>query len=819
MFSIDRDSTLITRRELLAGVAVGSVACAIGLGSSSSVVALGSTKARSLINGFDLFRRQTFAFINFFKVFRNQAAPYRQLSPEANINVDGYPLGALENDYGSAIKCEGEPFLAPDVVWVLKWRGNGGGVLDNGGAGFVVTSDPGHFTTKSESRLLQCSGNMMDGSNRIEFTNEAGAMRLGWLFSSSVPYDGSMKDLQLYRKTDEAAFNAGAIFTPEFLLLLRTLNPKIIRTMDWSRTNGNNIASFRNRCPVTAFSYLTEKWWTSGVTALWCGFAAGAGQYSCPNPKASSSNRYEHGETVQLCFDNTNSVSPPTLNISGRGAVPIANLSNAEIEVGKIRPNTPCTLIYDSFLEVWILTAENAADPYGGLTSGVPIEIQVALCNELDVNFWFNIPILYTDESITAIASYIRENLSPNLSAYFELSNECWNEIFSQTRLCRSRGKALGIPTKHGRAEYGYYGLRVCQAMSLVTEAWAPRSVATLRRVMAVQETGAPATVKHFQLDGADLSTAFGDHDHIAPTRTNESKGSRKYCRPINVCDVLSYALYFNGALINDGTMYRNFSKFDIHRVMRAADDFASGVERRIASALAFVDDDIRCGVYQATAVIDMAMGKVRIGPHSFENGDVVTFAVMEDGSLPEGMSRVGPYFVVARTKDAIRLANTPGGWPLKFSGGSRLLIGLVGPATLQSHSDFLFGDSLVGRWELIAAGYDDARPEGSSALDVECYEGGLQSEAPTVAQCEAIGLPLHYGGVGGLIENMLNGYKNSTFAHQLVIDAFSQFLSFRHSKTPAWFELQGPSRWSLQPGSTFTQPYQTFYGNAAFNR
>lgn len=811
---------MVTRRELLVGVAVASVGWAIGPSCSNSAVAPGSTKARSLINGFDLFRRQTFAFINFFKVFRNQAAPYRQLFPGSNVNVDGYPLGALENDYGSAIGCEGEPFLASDVVWVLKWRGNGGGVLDNGDAGFVVTSDPGRFTTESDSKLLRCSGNMMDGSNRIEFTNKVGATRLGWLFSSSVPYDGSMEDLQLYRKSDEAALNAGAIFTPEFLLLLRALNPKVIRTMDWSRTNGNNIASFRNRCRVTAFSYLTEKWWTSGATALWSGLATGSGYYICPNPKASSSNRYEHGETVQLSFDNTNSVSPPTLNIGRRGAVPIADLSNAAIEVGKIRPNVPCTLIYDSFLEVWLLAAENGADPYGGLTSGVPIEVQVALCNELDINLWFNIPILYTDASVTAIASYIRDNLRPDLCAYFELSNECWNEIFSQTILCRLRGKALGIPTRHGRAEYGYYGLRVCQAMSLVTEAWTPRSIATLRRVMAVQEAGSPAAVKHFQLDGADLSTFLGgNHDHIALTGTDERKGRGRFHRPINACDVLSYALYFNGALINDGTGYRDFNKIDIHRLMKAVDDFASGVERRVASALVFVDDDIRCGVYRAAAVVDMAAGKVRIGPHSFENGDVVTFAVMEDGSLPEGLSKVGPYFVVAHTRDAIRLADTPAGWPLKFSGGSGLVIGMVGPATLQSHSDFRFGDSLVRRWELIAAGYDDARPEGFPALDVECYEGGLQSVAPTAAQCEAIGLSRDYGGVGGLIENMLNGYKKSTLAHQLVIDAFSQFLSFRHSKTPAWFELQGPSQWSLLPGSTFTQPYQTFYGNAAFNR
>jgi len=132
---------------------------------------------------------------------------------------------------------------------------------------------------------------------------------------------------------------------------------------------------------------------------------------------------------------------------------------------------------------------------------------------------------------------------------------------------------------------------------------------------------------------------------------------------------------------------------------------------------------------------------------------------------------------------------------------------------------NFLFGTQPSGGWEKVAASYDGARPKDFSNIAVECYEGGLQSIGPTVAQCETIGIPPAYGGLGGLIETMLTEYKNSRLGYQFAIDAFSAFLSFRHSKTPAWFELQGPSQWSLMPGSTFTQPFQTYFGNAAFNR
>jgi hypothetical protein len=754
-------------------------------------------------------------------VFRDRGASSEQVAFQQKIDVDGYPVGAISADYGSSIACEGEPFVAPDVVWILKWFGKGGGVLDNGGAGFTVTSDPGNFAggKGNASDVLHCSGEMTEADHQIEFTNNPGAIRLSWRFSPTVPYDGTMRDLRLYRKSDEAAFNAGEIFTPEFVQLLLGLNPKILRTMDWSRTNNSNNANFSHRCPINAFSYLAGKWWTQGGSALWAGTATGSGIYTCSNPNASGSGAYVQGETVQLLFATTNSDSSPTLNVGRRGAVRIVDLAGAALSVGEIRTNSACTLIYDAWLNAWLLSAEGKGSFIGALNPGVPVEIQVALCNRLDVNIWFNIPIMYTDASVIAVASYIRDNLNPHLTAYFELSNECWNEHFVQTRLCRKRGSYLGLPMKDGRQEYGYYALRVRQVMSLVTRAWSPRPVATLRRVMAVQEAGSLATIKRFQMDGADLSTSLGYRNYNAGINADHNEGHPAFSRPIDVCDVLSYAAYFNGALINDGNGYRGYSNADVSLLIDAANDYASGTEGRVKSAVAFVDNDIRRGTSKNVTVSGTLNNSILATPNSFANGDVVMLTVLAGGSLPAGLAKAGPYFVVGRTQSAIRLAATRGGQPLRFAGGTGLLIGLLGSGTLEWHGNFLFGSQPSGGWEAIAASYDGIRPENFFNIAVECYEGGLQSIAPTVAQCEAIGVPRAYGGPGGLIENMLTGYKNSRLGYQFAIDSFNAFLSFPHSRTPAWFELQGPSQWSLLPGSTFTRPFQTYYGNAAFNR
>jgi len=818
----DRNDSAVNRRQLLIGASAAGIYSAGNiLGLPDRGLAHDLTTAKSLINGFDAFRRQTFAFINFFKVFRDRAASFGQAARPQQINVDGYPIGAIAVDCGCGINCQGELFIAPNVVWVLKWSGNGGGILDNGGAGFVVTSDPEGFAggTGNSSTVLRCSGEMAGTSSRIEFINNAGADRLDWRFSSTVRYDGTMRDLRLYRKSDEEAFNAGAIFTPEFLQLLRGLNPKILRTMDWSRTNNGNVANFSSRCPVTAFSYLTGKWWAEGAAALWAGTAIGNGDYVCGNPNASGSGDYVPGETVQLLFANTNSAGSVTLNVGGRGAVPITDLSGSPLLPGAIKANSPCTLVYDLWLNTWLLSAEGRAGSSGALDSGVPVEVQVALCNQLNVNFWFNIPIMYTDASVVSVASYIRDNLDPNLTAYFELSNECWNEGFHQTKLCQLRGRYLGFPQKDGRQEYGYYGLRVRQVMSLVTKAWSPRPAETIRRVMAVQETGLHVTIKRFQMDGADLSTSFGYQKYDTAIKADHNDGYPKFSRPIDVCDVLSYAAYFNGAMINDGNSYRGYSDLDASMLVKAADDYASGVEEKVVSALAFVDNDVRQGTTKNLFVSSTGSNRIQTAPNSFANGDVVMLTVVAGGSLPVGLPAVGPYFVVNRTPDAIQLAMAPRGRPMRFRGGGGLLVGVLGSVTLQWHLNFLFGTQPGGGWEKVAASYDGARPKDFSNIAVECYEGGLQSIAPTVAQCETIGIPPAYGGPGGLIENMLTGYKNSRLGYQFTIDAFSAFLGFRHSRTPAWFELQGPSQWSLMPGSTFTQPFQTYFGNAAFNR
>lgn len=65
--------------------------------------------------------------------------------------------------------------------------------------------------------------------------------------------------------------------------------------------------------------------------------------------------------------------------------------------------------------------ANGAQRPY------MPFEVMVDLCNQKSTHPWFCVPHMATDDFVTQMATYIRDNLDSGLKARIELSNEIWN--------------------------------------------------------------------------------------------------------------------------------------------------------------------------------------------------------------------------------------------------------------------------------------------------------------------------------------------------------------------------------------------------------
>jgi Ca2+-binding RTX toxin-like protein len=127
----------------------------------------------------------------------------------------------------------------------------------------------------------------------------------------------------------------------------------------------------------------------------------------------------------------------------------------------------------------------------GGGKSGTPISVMVDLANQIGADPWFNIPHQATDDYIRQFAEYVRDNLDPGLTAYFEYSNEAWNFIFSQASWTNETGLEFFTDVPEFRNDdypfSEYYGYRSAEMMSIVQDVFGDGFEARTHGVLATQ--------------------------------------------------------------------------------------------------------------------------------------------------------------------------------------------------------------------------------------------------------------------------------------------------------------------------------------------
>lgn len=811
---------MLSRRDLFAGasalaVSVGIPVAALdarslhGGGAANNLLT-----AKSLISGFDLNEGASYAFINFAKNLGSMGGD-AGFNFVKYMNSDGYPNALYTGQsFGwSSIMQVDAAILDPSVTWVIDWQGKGGIQISNNASGNTFTfTNIGGGTTANGTVGTPITGNLVvSGTNGYaEFTNAAGASAFKLAWSQFLAYDGTMSNLRLYRKTDKTALVGGAIFTPEFISYMKALNPKVIRTMDWTSTNFSNSSSFVNRCQTTAFSYFNTQYFS----ALYTEDLTHTNTYVCAAP--SGWGGLVDGATVQVYLANGNGATASTLNVGGTGAIPMIAQSN--FPTLPIPAGTVVTCVYDLWLNAWVSNTT-------GVSSTMPWELIVALCNQLNMHCWINIPFYFTNAAVTSLVTMIRGSLNSNLNCYLEYTNEHWNFFFANFTMCQARGNYLGFPNASGRQENGYYGLRVRQIMDLATAAWSPRSLSTLRRVMAVGAGNDPPSVKLYQFDGADLQTGIGYTNYDSAVAANYHTGSPTWSRPIDICDVVSYATYYDGAVFSSGYAMTELNTTDVSGMTNATD----------ANDLTWMDNQLRKGTRNtvtcslpsalATNTITVANRFVNV---SGDNSNVIIMS--SSGAMPTGLTANQVYYAVNRTSTTFQVSATNGGSPLTISGGTgTLTVGTLGAGTL-----LWFLNLTYPAWEAAISPYDGARNSGMSNLVVECYEGAFQSFPPynnlfpggSSDQCAAMSISSSYGDsvvgnvlTNGSIGNYIINYKNSALAKQIVQDQFTQFTGYSpRNITPAWFSPFGPNQWALTPGSVLTTPFQTYQGIANYN-
>jgi hypothetical protein len=116
--------------------------------------------------------------------------------------------------------------------------------------------------------------------------------------------------------------------------------------------------------------------------------------------------------------------------------------------------------------------------------NGVPIEVMVALANELRADPWFTIPHLADDALVRLYADTVAQGLDPALQASVEYSNEVWNWQFAQAIWAEQQAQA-----RWGQKDawVQFYALRAAQVADIWTDAFGDQAPTRLRRVIATQ--------------------------------------------------------------------------------------------------------------------------------------------------------------------------------------------------------------------------------------------------------------------------------------------------------------------------------------------
>ncbi len=116
--------------------------------------------------------------------------------------------------------------------------------------------------------------------------------------------------------------------------------------------------------------------------------------------------------------------------------------------------------------------------------NGVPIEVMVALANELDADPWFTMPHMADDALNRLYAEHVRDNLEPGRQAWVEYSNEMWNGQFAQAQWAGEQAEARWGDEKAG---VQFYALRASEVADIWAEAFGAQAEARLVRVIATQ--------------------------------------------------------------------------------------------------------------------------------------------------------------------------------------------------------------------------------------------------------------------------------------------------------------------------------------------
>jgi hypothetical protein len=135
-------------------------------------------------------------------------------------------------------------------------------------------------------------------------------------------------------------------------------------------------------------------------------------------------------------------------------------------------------------------TTPNSTINFG--KDGVALEHMVALANASGVAPWFTVPWNADDDYVRRFATYVRDNLNPNLKAYVETSNEVWNGMFPVAKQALEEGRAENLSSNDFQAQMLRYAEKSTSVAKIWTDVFAGQSSRLVRVVSSMNVNAWP---------------------------------------------------------------------------------------------------------------------------------------------------------------------------------------------------------------------------------------------------------------------------------------------------------------------------------------
>jgi hypothetical protein len=394
------------------------------------------------------------------------------------LDSDGYPTSLIASpappggqkftfvkavlNYNLPRIAPGQTAVYPPGTYRLKFEGQGT---------VKVGGDAGHSSGDTCPSDLELSNRRANTYVSCTFTVGHPGANSGLVLEITAITNASdhPRDISVVQNAYAASYDAGAIFNPTFLAAVRGFSS--LRFMEWMKTN-HEFSGYANTGSIPpAATSLT-------LASAWVG-------PSGPYPII-----FIDGERRIANF----TLGSATVSWSGALAHAI-NGSGSTWQWGAQTYYAPFYVVNKNWA-----TRARPSNAFWDLEDGVPLEVIVALCNQLQAHCHINVPLLYSDGDIAALARLVMlgtgmqsgyNGLSPTLTASIELSNEVWNGAFNQYDVAASLGGVTWPSSASSGANYewnrNYFGMRTAQMAKDLQSAVEPQLFARVIPVLAAQ--------------------------------------------------------------------------------------------------------------------------------------------------------------------------------------------------------------------------------------------------------------------------------------------------------------------------------------------